>query len=741
MLDYFIAISLRVALVGLTGLLAAALLRRSGAEARHAVWLAVLAGMLMMPLLTLGLPPLPILPDWTATPPTSVPPPPLDLPDVVITLTGAPRPAVQPGLSWPEWSTVALAAYSLVALLLLLRVAWAVRRARALTQSATPVSDEALVRELEQAAALLGVAYPLPEVLASTTVLVPMTADRAILLPADWTGWDSFSLRAVLLHELAHVRRRDWMTSLLAAANRALFWFHPISWWVERRLTGLAEEACDSAAIGATGDARRYAQTVLDFAAVMGRTGSRLDWASTAMARSSRVGQRIERILEGEVNKSRKMTRAAWAALTLAAIPVLYAAAVLNVAKQEVLAMPAVSLPMAAASALSPAPQTAIQVQAQAPPPQVVPYQPDKDLRGAPIPGAIVSSTQVLELEARVKKNPHDLDARAQLAGYYFMNAMAEPFKTNVIWLTEYHPESNVHETYPLTTIDQRNPLLDSASYERLRSIWQRKAAENPANVDVLLHAARFLMFSDRELAERILADARTANPSDERPLRSLVSMYISSLTAPVQSQFHANSQRVLSLLENSRDAELVGNVGSAIRPMEPVAVNGQIPPDALARFEEMNQTRRQLSTKLLERAVALDPQNPQWAQALDDVKSGRMQSIRAIPSSSSSTPASPAAPARISVGGAVQQSMLVDKVDPEYPPLARQARISGTVRFTVIIGKEGDVANVTLVSGHPLLVQSAVAAVKQYRYKPTLLNGQPVEVVTQVDVPFTLQQ
>ncbi len=95
--------------------------------------------------------------------------------------------------------------------------------------------------------------------------------------------------------------------------------------------------------------------------------------------------------------------------------------------------------------------------------------------------------------------------------------------------------------------------------------------------------------------------------------------------------------------------------------------------------------------------------------------------------------------PKRIRVGGNVQSARLVRQPKPQYPPLARQARIQGTVRFNAIIGKDGGIANLTLVSGHPLLVPAATAAVKQWQYKPTLLNGEPVEVVTVIDVNFTL--
>jgi protein TonB len=98
-----------------------------------------------------------------------------------------------------------------------------------------------------------------------------------------------------------------------------------------------------------------------------------------------------------------------------------------------------------------------------------------------------------------------------------------------------------------------------------------------------------------------------------------------------------------------------------------------------------------------------------------------------------------PATPQRIRVGGNVQAAKLVRQPKPLYPPLAKQARIQGTVRFQAIIGKDGTIQNLQLVSGHPLLVPSATEAVKQWVYQPTQLNGEPVEVVTQIDVNFTL--
>lgn len=96
-------------------------------------------------------------------------------------------------------------------------------------------------------------------------------------------------------------------------------------------------------------------------------------------------------------------------------------------------------------------------------------------------------------------------------------------------------------------------------------------------------------------------------------------------------------------------------------------------------------------------------------------------------------------APVRIRVGGNVQQAMLVRQVLPVYPPIAKTAHISGSVILHAIIGKDGTVEHLALISGPPLLVRSAMDAVQQWRYRPTMLNGEPVEVDTTITVVFTL--
>jgi protein TonB len=118
-----------------------------------------------------------------------------------------------------------------------------------------------------------------------------------------------------------------------------------------------------------------------------------------------------------------------------------------------------------------------------------------------------------------------------------------------------------------------------------------------------------------------------------------------------------------------------------------------------------------------------LDPNNAEWANALRRLMQGPE------PSPTVNSPASPSA-----------NGFLIEGPMPEYPALARQARLQGIVRLRVTIGPDGHVNNIVLRSGHPLLVPAAVEAVKTWRYDPAVLKGQP-SLETDVDVPFTMPQ
>jgi protein TonB len=97
------------------------------------------------------------------------------------------------------------------------------------------------------------------------------------------------------------------------------------------------------------------------------------------------------------------------------------------------------------------------------------------------------------------------------------------------------------------------------------------------------------------------------------------------------------------------------------------------------------------------------------------------------------------ATPQRIRLGGDIQAGKLLYQVTPAYPPAARAVRVQGAVRLNAVVGKDGVVREITLVSGHPLLVRAAMQAAQQFMYRPTFLNGQAVEVDTVIVVQFHL--
>ena len=110
------------------------------------------------------------------------------------------------------------------------------------------------------------------------------------------------------------------------------------------------------------------------------------------------------------------------------------------------------------------------------------------------------------------------------------------------------------------------------------------------------------------------------------------------------------------------------------------------------------------------------------------------------IPPPASPSAAAPPAPAqRVAVGGKLQSAMLIRKVAPVYPQLAKTMRIQGVVRFQAVIGKKGEVKDLTFISGPRALEQAAADAVRKWVYRPTMLDGRPVEVSTQIEINFEL--
>jgi len=156
-----------------------------------------------------------------------------------------------------------------------------------------------LVIGLLSASCVLRAAMPVHEswttghhVRVSRDIAAPATFGSVVLLPYDYTTWSPIKRLAVLAHESAHVRRRDFYVQIAARANRALFWFNPLSWWLPRKLSELAEALSDDEAIVSMHDRSAYAEILLEVS-----SGTIRLRAAVAMARPAAICSRIERIL------------------------------------------------------------------------------------------------------------------------------------------------------------------------------------------------------------------------------------------------------------------------------------------------------------------------------------------------------------------------------------------------------------------------------------------------------------
>ena len=164
------------------------------------------------------------------------------------------------------WPVMLAAIYLIVFAGLFFRFLVGLLLSHRLVRQAKPV-DPQTSAALEQSPARL---------LEHPQVYVPLTVGffrPVILLPAEWRTWSGEKLQAVLAHELAHVRRGDWLVTLLAELNRAIYWFHPIAWFLKRRLAALAEQSCDDAVLEAHTDRAEYARYLLEVASSLAASG------------------------------------------------------------------------------------------------------------------------------------------------------------------------------------------------------------------------------------------------------------------------------------------------------------------------------------------------------------------------------------------------------------------------------------------------------------------------------------
>jgi beta-lactamase regulating signal transducer with metallopeptidase domain/Mg-chelatase subunit ChlD len=319
LVSQLVSAAIRVFALGLVTFVALLLFRIRSSAVRHATWTVVLVGMLLQIPLEVVAPTvsLKVLP----TLPTPVQPRVMESARISVplaqTLAPASRTRTEPKGGWLASSGTCTGVYLAISMLLFVRMAlgsWGLRR---ILRNAKPIPN-------------LG-----PGIFESVSFVVPGSVGcfRArILLPRGWRDWDAVKLRAVLAHERAHIRRRDWLIRIASHVNVCIFWFHPLAWWMERELARLAEEACDDLALSEIEDREEYAATLVDIAHAAAADGGVLNWRVISMATESNVIRRVNRILTRGLQAPKPIGRLAWVILLACSLPVIYLSAVVRLA-------------------------------------------------------------------------------------------------------------------------------------------------------------------------------------------------------------------------------------------------------------------------------------------------------------------------------------------------------------------------------------------------------------------------
>jgi hypothetical protein len=161
----------------------------------------------------------------------------------------------------------------------------------------------------------------------SRSVSIPLTIgvlNPTIVLPISWREWDDVKLAGVLTHEMSHVQRRDCLSQYISLLHRAVFWFSPLSWWLNREIIELAEQASDEEALARGTDQHTYARMLLGFLETVQAGPGRVRWQGVSMASSARAEKRLEKVLAWTGDKNMAANKSALIAVVVLALPVSY---------------------------------------------------------------------------------------------------------------------------------------------------------------------------------------------------------------------------------------------------------------------------------------------------------------------------------------------------------------------------------------------------------------------------------
>ena len=488
-----------------------------------------------------------------------------------------------------------------------------------------------------------------------------------VLLPASFPALAPQVQEAILCHEIMHVRRGDWLFTVVEEVVRAVFWFHPAIWWLLGEIGLAREQEVDRLAIEITHEREHYMDALLAIAGAR----AQLDLAPAPLfLRKRHLKHRVVLILkESRMSKTHLISTLTTGLAVLAAACWLITGAFPLTAEPQVVNDAAgVTVNMNGATVLH---RTGV---------------------GYPA-GALQHGVQgALSVEVKLDSSGNVSDARVLSGPDELRRAALES-------VLQWHFTRDLAGTTRVVQIAFELPKQGAAE----ESV--------PASVAVLGGVPAGVQ---RGVLGGVFGAVPTAPPPPP-PL---------PLPPPAGAQPRIiKSITILGLGEQAR-ADLLASL--------PVHEGDELNADTI---QKATQAAKAFDEHLIVIPITLRSTTSGVPEA--DLTIGLIQTAMRT---NTSTPASSDAP-RIKVGANVQSVMIVSKTAPVYPALAKAAGVSGVVQLAAIIGKDGTIQELHSLSGPPLLIQAAMDAVKQWVYRPTLLNGQPVTVETTIDINFTLAQ
>ena len=343
--------------------------------------------------------------------------------------------------------------------------------------------------------------------------------------------------------------------------------------------------------------------------------------------------------------------------------------------------------------------------------------------------GAALSAEEAAKFEKRVTKKPDDEQARIQLLSYYAtppsgadLSAVKAARARHILWLIEHDPKDGLGLFQVSTGVYrlhcQGDNLADPDAFKRASELWLDLTKGNPGNAEIRRETVDAIQYCSPEQAEQILIEGK-----DESGLGRLYAAAVLGITgqsylngdpAGSDAAYRARPFAVKAhhILEEATDKDLlVASASSLLRDGATLWADGKLDWDYTP-----------LGNALLAKVKALAPDAIQ---------------LLTVPTTLPARGERP--PMTIRVGGNVQQANLIRQVKPTYPRSARDQGLQGKVQLTALIGLDGKILYLHADAGPAELIPPSLEAVRQWEYKPTMLNGKPCYVSTRIDVNFQL--